>query len=142
VRCCGSRAASPRRSARARYGLAAGVSAIARQPSSGRSSHGRLRRPTYVWNSGRTPGSPSSAPRRTEISGPSGHGPAEEARAAAGAERLHGAGLGGEYDADELLAGREPEALARDASLRLHRKVPECLRQREQWQWFALRNGS
>jgi len=62
-------------------------------------------------------GVPSSDPSRMPILSPSGQIPAEQARAADRAERLHASVVRPE-DADQLLTGEQAKALARNASLR------------------------
>src|SRR5439155_6445402 len=108
-------------------------------PSCGSSSHG-ARESTNEWYCGRIPGSPSSEPSRIEISSPSGQ---------CAPNRLEP-----HTEQNALTAppsGRKTRISSSPASKRnpsrgtrpiVSPKVPECFRQREQWQWFERRNGA
>src|SRR4029079_3944819 len=86
-------------------------------------------------------GSPSSAPRRTEISGPSGHVLPKRLEPPREQHALTPASSAGRY----TRMSSSPEMSqkpSRGTRPWVSPNVPECLRQREQWQWLALRNGS
>src|SRR6266566_969839 len=109
-------------------------------PSSGSSSHG-ARDATYVWNWGRICGSSSSEPSRIEISSPSGQRPPNSDEPQTPQKTLTAPPSSGAY-ARRSSSPESSRNRSRGTRAGVRPKVPECLRQREQWQWLARRKGS
>src|SRR3954447_14680315 len=86
-------------------------------------------------------GSPSSVPSRTDTSGPSGHVPPNrlEPQCAQNALDIPPPGGRNTRVLSSPATNRNPSRGTRPWA---EAELPECLRQREQWQKFARRNGT
>src|ERR671915_1703275 len=84
-------------------------------------------------------GSPSSAPRRIEISSPSGHHAPKRLEPHT-EQNAFTAPPSGRYVRISSSPWSNSKPL-RATRACVNPNVPECLRQREQWQWLARRNG-